>query len=95
MGILGQILKLTAISIFFSATATIYIVDSEVYQNFLDKLNPQTTANLTSDESDKMSKEELKSYREYLRKSEIDKTGSKKSRNNSKTKSIWQNNYNN
>lgn len=95
MGILGQILKLTAISIFFSATATIYIVDSEIYQNFLDKLNPQISTNLPSDESDKMSKEELKSYREYLRKSEIDKTSSKKSGSNSKIKSIWQNSYNN
>ncbi len=97
MGILGQILKLTAISIFFSATATIYIVDSDFYKRFLNNLNSQRSAEVSSTETGNMSKEELTNYREYLRKTEeIDKEGSQNSRKtDSKTKSIWQNSYNN
>lgn len=96
MGILGQILKLTAISIFFSATATIYIVDSNFYKKFLNNLNSNSSESVILEEKNKTSKEDIKNYREYLRKTEIEKTETKKNGNNtSKTKSIWQNSYNN
>lgn len=100
MNILGQILKLTALSIFFSAGATIYLVDSDFYKSFLKFLTPSEETEVVrvieEDDSDKISKEEIKQFRKYLRQTEIDEstsTNQKESNSKSKSGSVWDNVY--
>ena len=99
MDILGQILKLTVLSIFFSAGATIYLVDSDFYKGFLKFITPQEEKEIVrinkNDDPDKISKEEIKKYRRYLRQTEIDdlEENNNKPAKTSKSSSIWDNVY--
>lgn len=92
MGILSQILKLTAISVFFSAAATVYVVDSDFYTNFLKKKNTPGVEKTVP--SVNLSKDEIRDYREQLRKTRIETTGSATDKNSGK-KAVWQNSYKN
>lgn len=102
MTVLGQILKLTTISIFFSAAATMYIVDSDFYKNFLNNLNSNKVENSSLNKIDEipgneLSREEIKDYRQYLRKTQIENTKLKttQEKSSAKNRSIWQNKYDN
>ena len=92
MGILGQILKLTAITIFFSAAATVYVVDTDFYNSFIKKKSSPEPRNRQTIES--LSKEQVKEYRQYLRNTRVEKKSSgKRPAGNSEENTVWQNRY--
>ena len=99
MDILGQILKLTVLSIFFSAGATIYLADSDFYKGFMRFLTPteekEVVRVINEDNSEKISKEEIKQFRKYLRQTEIEDNipTQTESNSNSKSGSVWDNVY--
>ncbi|NIP30270.1 MAG: hypothetical protein GTO02_09140 [Candidatus Dadabacteria bacterium] len=103
MDILGQILKLTVLSIFFSAGATIYFVDSDSYNNFLEVITPvseEQEEHIVKKEvpkTNQFTEEEIKRFKSYLRKIEIDDLNKNKNQLNTtkkqKTGSIWENVY--
>lgn len=92
MGILGQILKLTAITIFFSAAATVYVVDTDIYNSFIKKKSSPEPRSEQSIKS--LSKEQIKKYRQYLRNTRVEKQSAEESqKDNSEEKTVWQNRY--
>lgn len=92
MGILGQILKLTAITIFFSAAATVYVVDTDFYNSFIKKKSSPEQQNQQKIEN--LSKEQIKNYRQYLRNTRLEKKVSEdRPSGNTEEKTVWQNRY--
>lgn len=92
MGILGQILKLTAITIFFSAAATVYVVDTDFYNSFIKKKSSPEQQNQQKIEN--FSKEQIKNYRQYLRNTRLEKkVAEDRPSGNTEEKTVWQNRY--